>query len=77
MSSSPLVLSSCLAILQPTASYSTGASRDACLTLHPGHGGDPGDPGDAPYQLIVSNTHLREATLTKKMSQKMEKFCIN
>ena len=70
MTSHLLLLSTCLAILQPTTGYSTGASTDACLSLHPGHGGDPGDPGDAPYQLIVSNTHLREPAQTKKCYKK-------
>ena len=44
----------CISLPQPGAGYSTGAPSEACLTLHPGHGGQPGDDADSPYQLSVS-----------------------
>ena len=55
-----LVLLTCISLLQPGAGYSTGAPSEACLTLHPGHGGQSGDDADSPYQLTVSHLHWQD-----------------
>ena len=55
-----LALVTCISLLQPGAGYSTGAPSEACLTLHPGHGGQPGDNADSPYQLTVSHLHWQD-----------------
>ena len=54
--------------------YSSGAPKDACGTLIPGHGGSPQDNSDSPYIVKLATTTMNSDSTLEVTLEGSESF---